>query len=483
MKDQAFGKSNASSVEKTEPSVEYEMSLRRIGRNINDLWLYLRDKLNSSQMKFFNELRYNLLTDIKIINDRDKEWQRKRLNAFNELILSRVERLQNPVDCKTARKLICDPKVYCNFGGAASHWTICLITSLALNRTMVWERTDLNIQKFFKPLSQTCLDLSGKNKTSWGQSSDQNSYQVLKMPWIPNMFPRGIIINDTIDQLPPRIPVQLKSQLEILSDEPYILFTGSLLPYLLRTNNEFKDFLVKYRSDVQFKHPIVGIHVRRTDKLIKEAKYHSLDEYMIYAEDFYNKIDFINRRNGSDIKTKRLIYLATDEITVWKEEVLPWLEKGYQFIGNPDHTKTAAVQWELREREDSIRGLLSDVFMLSECDFIVCGMSSTFCRTAIRLMHTRDPSLPYQTVDNPYFYCFQPYHNLRAILNNKGEDDQELSFNAGDVISLDKWDLTIEGYYQKGYRYGKLRGTNKMIKFPNFKVEEYVETYESLSFD
>ena len=98
-------------------------------------------------------------------------------------------------------------------------------------------------------------------------------------------------------------------------------------------------------------------------------------------------------------------------------------------------------------------------------------------------MHARDPSLPYQTVDNPYFYSFQPYHNIKAILSNEGHDDKELSFNAGDVISIDTWHRTIDGYYRSGYRYGKLLNSSKMIKFPNFKVEEYFETYESLAFD
>ena len=272
----------------------------------------------------------------------------------------------------------------------------------------------------------------------------------------------------------------MDKELKLLSGEPYVLFVGIVLRYFLRINNEFNEYLEKYKIKVQFKHPVIGIHVRRTDKLKYEAKYH-LDEYMSYAEDFYNKIDLMNERNGLKIKTKRHIYLATDELSVWKKEVNPWLEKGYKFIGNSNHTKTAVP--EMRKSEVSIRNLLLDIFTLSECDFIVCGFSSTYCRTAIHLMHARDPSLAYQTVDNPFMYSGQPYHNFRALIGNVGQDEEELSFNTGDVIKIDNYKIRMDGYYRNGYRYGKLVGKNKMIKFPNFKVDEYVETYKSLAFD
>ena len=160
----------------------------------------------------------------------------------------------------------------------------------------------------------------------------------------------------------------------------------------------------------------------------------------------------------------------------------PWLEKGYQFLGNKSHSKTAVPN--KRGNEDSVRNLLLDIFMLSECDFIVCGISSTFCRTAVHLMQARDPSLPYQTVDKTFSYCVQPYHKLLAIVGNEGQDKQELGFKTGDVLTIDKYSVSnkMDRYYKGGYRYGKLLGENELIEFPNFKVEENVEIYESLAF-
>ena len=460
------------------PSLDYEKSLRKIGQNMNDLWHNLKETLNSTQLKFFNELRYSLLTDLNIITERDNELRRERLESLNGLISDTITRLQNPKDCKTARKLKCVFSLNCGFGCLSHYWTNCLIASLALNRTLIIEDNMIYFKNFFKPLSQTCLDSGGDNRTTYDVNTAEHFlYQVVEMPTIWNFKDKGYP-----DYYPPKVPLQLSEELQELSGEPYVLFVGNLLRYLLRPNNEFTEYLLKFKKQIQFNYPIVGIHVRRTDKLDNEADYHPLDQYMSYAEDFFNKIDLTNERKGLKNKTKRVIYLATDEINVWNNEVKPWLEKGYQFLGDSKHANTARDVMS-RFGEDSTRDLLTDLFMLSESDFIVCGISSTYCRSAVRLMHTRDPSLPYQTVDNPYLYSVQPYHMFRAISDNKGQDGQELSFSTNDVIAIDRYDLRMDSYYKYGYRYGKLLDNNKMTKIPNFKIEEFVETYSSIAFE
>jgi len=41
--------------------------------------------------------------------------------------------------------------------------------------------------------------------------------------------------------------------------------------------------LVEAEKDQGLSHPIVGIHVRRTDKVGTEAAFHSVEEYMKYV--------------------------------------------------------------------------------------------------------------------------------------------------------------------------------------------------------
>ena len=229
---------------------------------------------------------------------------------------------------------------------------------------------------------------------------------------------------------------------------------------------------------------MVGIHVRRTDK-ISEGKYHSLDEYMTYAEDFYNKIDLKNERNGIKTKTNRTIYLATDEINVWEKEVVPWVAKGYQFIGNTSHTISAAIRF-YRNSNESINALMIDLFMLSECDLIVCTLSSTFGRVAVNLQHSRDLTLKYESVDTAFFTVGQLYHKLRAILNNQPQAKNELKFKHGDIIAIDYFN-DREGqeisHFKGGFRFAKIMHRKEWKKLPSYKFEDYIETYSFKIFE
>jgi hypothetical protein len=56
------------------------------------------------------------------------------------------------------------------------------------------------------------------------------------------------------------------------------------------------------------------IHIRRTDKIGTEAEYHPLSEYMRYVKDYYDVLDIQKER-----KVNRTVYLATDDLEVFKE--------------------------------------------------------------------------------------------------------------------------------------------------------------------
>jgi hypothetical protein len=51
--------------------------------------------------------------------------------------------------------------------------------------------------------------------------------------------------------------------------------------------------------------PIVGIQIRRTDKVIKEAKYYSISDYFHFAE-----LWFTLQEKYTSTKLKRRIYIA-----------------------------------------------------------------------------------------------------------------------------------------------------------------------------
>lgn len=59
--------------------------------------------------------------------------------------------------------------------------------------------------------------------------------------------------------------------------------------------------------------PIVGLHIRRTDK-IQEAKYHNVTEYMNWAEHWFQ----IQEKHQNITLTRR-IYVSTDDVSVIEE--------------------------------------------------------------------------------------------------------------------------------------------------------------------
>ena len=161
-KEGSEGQHHQKLVETTHPSLEYEKSIRRIERNLNDLWLYLRQYLNSTEIQYFNEWRYNTFSDLQVIKQRDNEWRQKSLQNINQLFSDKLMKLQNPRECKTARKLVCNLTYECGFGCTSYHWTYCLISALALNRTLILKQTDLmnRFNDSVLPISETCFDIT-----------------------------------------------------------------------------------------------------------------------------------------------------------------------------------------------------------------------------------------------------------------------------------------------------------------------------------
>jgi glycoprotein 6-alpha-L-fucosyltransferase len=62
-----------------------------------------------------------------------------------------------------------------------------------------------------------------------------------------------------------------------------VWWVSEFLRYILRTQPDTAKMLEDVEKSLEFAKPIVGIHVRRTDKVGTEAAYHSVEEYMKYV--------------------------------------------------------------------------------------------------------------------------------------------------------------------------------------------------------
>jgi glycoprotein 6-alpha-L-fucosyltransferase len=98
--------------------------------------------------------------------------------------------------------------------------------------------------------------------------------------------------------------------------------------------------------------PIIGIHIRRTDKLNREAKYYSVEEYFKWANLWY---EIEERKRPLAPKLKRRVFVASDDPDVIKEvrEKYPY----YEVYANSENAINAQQN---RYTENSLQGMIID---------------------------------------------------------------------------------------------------------------------------
>ncbi|KHJ94629.1 hypothetical protein OESDEN_05438 [Oesophagostomum dentatum] len=115
--------------------------------------------------------------------------------------------------------------------------------------------------------------------------------------------------------LPLSIPKPLSEQLLKLHSNPPAYFISQFIWYLMRNGEDFQKALDEQISKLPFgKGPVVGLQVRRTDKVGSEAKFHSVEEYMQWTEIWF-KIQ--EKKSGGNVT--RRVFIATDDPTVIQE--------------------------------------------------------------------------------------------------------------------------------------------------------------------
>ena len=80
---------------------------------------------------------------------------------------------QNPADCSRAKKIVCNLNKGCGYGCQVHHVAYCMIVAYGTQRTLIlqskgWRYAPEGWEKFFLPLSETCVDRRGESTTRWG---------------------------------------------------------------------------------------------------------------------------------------------------------------------------------------------------------------------------------------------------------------------------------------------------------------------------
>ena len=112
-------------------------------------------------------------------------------------------------------------------------------------------------------------------------------------------------------------------------------WVAQFLKYMLRPQPHLEAMLQSTVTNFKLEHPIVGVHIRRTDKVGTEAAFHAVEEYMTHVLEWFRKQQLTNP------EVKARVYVASDE-----PRVLGECRKKYpdvEFLGDQDVAKSAAV--------------------------------------------------------------------------------------------------------------------------------------------
>ncbi|CAG0913374.1 unnamed protein product [Notodromas monacha] len=484
----------------TIPGPAFESARRGVEEQIRELWWFLSNELkalksdvgnaakNRPQDALVHSLENNVEDLLKLSTDRfrvlqrhvkrlkedsdQKGWREQEALELSSLVQRRLDYLQNPMNCRTAKKLVCTLSKACGYGCQLHHLVYCLIMAYSSQRTLIlrsqgWRYSKKGWESLFLPLSRTCNETNTQNIVHWRDSGNENDQEVL-LPIIDAMKPR-------VPQLPLSVPVDLFESLKKFHGDPPAWWIGQMIFFLTRYQPDTDKFITENQIKIGFHTdtPIVGVHIRRTDKVGSEAAFHSVDEYMVEVEDWFQNHD-VERYPLAAVP--RRVYVASDDPEVFK--VLQRSYPAYEVIGSPDISKTAALN--TRYSHSSVMGVIFDIHNLARTDFLVCTFSSQVCRAAYEAMQSVnvDASNRFKSLDDIYYYGGQNGHKRRAVFPHHSANDGkhsessplrgEIDFVPGDLIG-------IAGNHWNGYSVGTNDRSGHKGLFPTYKTEEVVQ--------
>merc|ERR1719342_382330 len=461
-----------------QPSSAYEEARRKAARDTRELWNFVRVRLedvgkeNSKLEKKLNGMISELetreqavLVDLEQLRASDgfDEWREGESKALSALVQARLHYLQNPEDCSSAKKLVCNLNKGCGYGCQIHHAIYCFLVAYGTERTLIlkskgWRYNKKGFQDVFLPMSDTCTDHEGSSRSGW---PGKESTQVIELPIVDSVNPRPPF-------LPPAVPADLIDRISRLHGDPIVWWVSQFLKYMLRPQPHLKEMLDNTDQNFNFEHPIVGVHIRRTDKVGTEAAYHPVEEYMKHVLDWFRN----QKLTQPDIKTR--VYVASDE-----PRVLSKCRKKYpdvEFLGDQDVAKSAAVS--SRYSDSSLRGVIQDIHLLSLTDYLVCTFSSQVCRIAYEIMqqYHADASNRFKSLDDIWYYGGQDEHQQEAIFSHKAVHQGEIELRVGDVLG-------VAGNHWDGSNKGRNHRNNKIGLYPEYKTRERLRVVNFPTYD
>ncbi|XP_064570548.1 alpha-(1,6)-fucosyltransferase isoform X2 [Zonotrichia leucophrys gambelii] len=454
---------------------DHEILRRRIENGAKELWFFLQSELKKlknlegSELQtrideFLSDLGHqerSIMTDLYYLSQTDGagDWREKEAKDLTDLVQRRITFLQNPKDCSKAKKLVCNINKGCGYGCQLHHVVYCFMIAYGTQRTLIlesqnWRYATGGWETVFRPVSETCTDRAGATTGHWSGETNDKDVQVVELPIVDSLHPRP-------PYLPLAVPEDLADRLIRVHGDPAVWWVSQFVKYLIRPQPWLEKEIEEATRKLGFKHPVIGVHVRRTDKVGTEAAFHPIEEYMVHVEE---RFELLARRMHVD---KKRVYLATDDPSLLQEAKSKY--PNYEFISDNSISWSAGLH--NRYTENSLRGVILDIHFLSQADFLVCTFSSQVCRVAYEIMQTLHPdaSAYFHSLDDIYYFGGQNAHNQIAIYAHHPRTADEIPMEPGDIIG-------VAGNHWDGYSKGINRKLGRTGLYPSYKVKEKIET-------
>lgn len=263
----------------------------------------------------------------------------------------------------------------------------------------------------------------------------------------------------------PTIPADLAPRLEKLFMEPTAWWQGQMKKYFLKLLPQLDDVVARNVRKLNVKTPIAGIHVRRTDKVGAEANKYNVEDYMRHVEMYFDRLSLFHKVE------KRRVFVASDDLDVI--EMVKMTYPHYEVIANTE----AAAEVENKNNRfsfNAVMGAITDMYLLSKCDYVVCTFSSNIGRHIYQMMSTfrHDSFHRVRSLDARFHNFWEKQNYFVAVMNHKATHSNEVDMTAGDQIIVNPLFNAYGQYYVTNPR------TNQTGYIPAFKVEDVVDAVE-----
>ncbi|XP_069976915.1 alpha-(1,6)-fucosyltransferase [Penaeus vannamei] len=468
-----------------EPSKESEDLLRRLQSDNRLLWGYVKaqrrllddDLENADQVDGIleNLSQYLRITRHKLDLLREADgrgaWRRQEAEDLSELVQHRLRVLQHPEDCNSARKLYCKFSGWSRgIGSQLHHLTFCFVAAYATQRTLIldtegWYNTSRGLDEFFLPLSNSCASANLSEMVPWpGTDSLLVEFPANDYPQpFPPYFPRSV-------------PKDISERLARLHGDPFAWWVGQFFQYAMRMNSHFEEYIRHLALRIGFERPIVGIQIRRTDKMTNGLTFIPLKTFMDAVAEFYDDLELRQK-----VRTRR-VFVATDDPSVIKEAKEKYPD--YQFVYMEESIASADMQ--MRRSDVNLRYYMADTYFLSRSSYLVCTMTSNLCRLTYEIMQTLhdDAAAMAKMLELPLHHIHrEKVRLLQAQFSHTPLRRDEMAMEAGDLITVKIRSYSTKHYDDDGFLTGTNLNRSKGGLFPLYKTTPLLRVEEFPSYD